>query len=184
MKRNHVTLRAALALTVLGTVFFTSGCTSDNIKQLDREVEITSAVGIGVTDGEYTEIYESHGGFHGDGVTYSKVQFSDDSALKDIKKSEHWKELPLSDNVAALLYGVTMEEDGAVESIGPYITNDDGNALAPKVENGYYFFMDRQTDEDEDIYDDSSVLGRSSYNFTVAVYDTDTDTMHYFKLDT
>ena len=77
-----------------------------------------------------------------------------------------------------------MEEDGAVESIGPYITNDDGNALAPKVENGYYFFMDRQTDEDEDIYDDSSVLGRSSYNFTVAVYDTDTDTMHYFKLDT
>ena len=71
-----------------------------------------------------------------------------------------------------------------VESRGPYISDADGNPLAPEIENGYYFFMDRQAEENEDKYDDSKVLDRGSYNFTVAVYDTDTDVMHYFKMDT
>ena len=42
----------------------------------------------------------------------------------------------------------------------------------------------RQAEENEDKYDDSKVLDRGAYNFTVAVYDTDTDVMHYFKMDT
>ncbi len=180
---------AALALTILAAVFCSSGCAAydgakETAKELGKETSITSAVGINATGGEYTEIYEDHGGFHGDGTTYSTVKFSDDTALNSIKENENWKELPLSDNVNILLYGVTNEREDYVESIGPYVSDADGNPLAPEIENGYYFFMDRQAEENEDKYDDSKVLDRGAYNFTVAVYDTDTDVMHYFKMDT
>ena len=56
-------------------------------------------------------------------------------------------------------YGISNEN----ESIGPYLTDEDGNSMIPKIENGYYFFKDRQADKDKEILD------RYSFNFTVAV---------------
>lgn len=182
---------AALGLTILAAVFCSTGCSytaaSKGVKDLNKEVEITSSLGINVTDGEYTQVYDSHGGFHGDGTTYSTVKFTDDTVLDQIEEHSEdgpWHKLPLSENVDILLYGVEKETENGIESMGPFITDDEGNVLAPEVKNGYYFFMDRQADDEEYKFDDSKVLDRASYNCTVALYDTDTDTLHYFKLDT
>lgn len=188
--RPRTALTTLTALTVLtAAVILSSGCSStvavmESVKSLGKEVDITSSLGISATNGEYTEILETHGGFHGDGVTYSTVQFSDDSAVEGIKKSDGWHELPMSENVNILVYGAVTDMDGTEYHNGPYFTDDDGNTLAPEVENGYYFFMDRQAEDEDKRFDDSQVLDRNSYNCTVAIYDTDTDTLHYLKLDT
>ena len=50
--------------------------------------------------------------------------------------------------------------------------------MIPKIENGYYFFKDRQADKDKEILD------RYSFNFTVAVYDNDNNKMYFCELDT
>ena len=56
-------------------------------------------------------------------------------------------------------------------------------AKMPKIENGYYIFYDR-SDESTNNEDDSELINRHSYNFSMAVYDSDTNRMYYFEYDT
>ncbi len=52
----------------------------------------------------------------------------------------------------------------------------------PRVEHGYYYFVDRQA-ESEQQTSDEQILERVSYNFSIAIYDTDTDTLYYVEAD-
>ncbi|MCI8646570.1 MAG: hypothetical protein HFE76_07150 [Firmicutes bacterium] len=86
----------------------------------------------------------------------------------------------MSENTAALVYGVVSETFVS----GPYLTNgEDNEPLFPKIQNGYYYFLDKQI-ENGDMHDDAGVLGRHSMNFIIAIYDADTDTLYYGELDT
>ena len=88
----------------------------------------------------------------------------------------------MDENVTALIYGVTKVEGNSVYSNGPYITSGDGQPLIPRVENGWYYFADRQSEGN--IHDSSQVLERASINCTVAVYDSDNEKLYYLELDT
>ena len=44
-------------------------------------------------------------------------------------------------------------------------------------------FEDRHS-EANDAYDDSGLFSRASYNFSLAVYDRDTNRLYYFEFDT
>ena len=116
----------------------------------------------------------THGGFHGDGVSCTALQFSDDTVLEEIKNSSNWKEFPLDETVQAIVYGISED----TYSIGPYLTDDEGNAIVPDIQNGYYLLIDRQIDQEMDI------LSRASFNLTVALYDTDTNILYICELDT
>ena len=87
-----------------------------------------------------------------------------------------WKKLPLSENLNLIMYG--GEKDGVI-----YAHNLSSEAHMPKIENGYYIFEDRHS-ESSDSKDDSELFERFSYNFSIAIYDTDTDRMYYFEFDT
>lgn len=118
---------------------------------------------------------DNHGGFHGDGERYIEFEFEDDSFENTIKADNTWHDFPVKeDAITALLYGLETPEI----TFGPYLQNN-----MPEVKNGYYFFYDRHA-ESEDPFDSSEVLERSSLNFTVAVYDADTDKLYYTELDT
>ena len=84
----------------------------------------------------------------------------------------------MTENLTALVYGLKDE----TSSIDPYIS-EDGEALFPKVENGYYYFYDRHS-ESKDHFDDTNVLSRHSFNFVIAIFDTDTNRLYYSKFDT
>ncbi len=45
----------------------------------------------------------------------------------------------------------------------------------PEVEQGYYYFRDRHS-QSQDPTDDSELFGRGSWNFILAVYDSQTGT--------
>lgn len=123
---------------------------------------------LNVSNGEVTESFDTHGGFNGDGTTFVKIKFSDNSALTQIENNNVWTPLPSDETVQALLYG----------DYGGFVCDDDGNSLIPKIKNGYSMLIDKQDDSL------TNMLERASFNFVLGVYDTDTNTLYYYELDT
>lgn len=121
--------------------------------------------GIDVSKGKVISETDTHG-FHGDGLYLSEIKFSDDSVIMEIKENEYWHKLPLSKNLNEFIY----------EPL------DDGIKI-PEITNGYYYFYDRFEDS-TDSYDDTELLNRGAYNFTVMIYDSDTDTLYVCREDT
>lgn len=139
---------------------------------------VASAVGIELTDAVITEKTDSHGGFHGDGTLFCVVDCSAAPAADQIMADGHWRELPLTEPLTGLIYGLTQGDT----VYGPLVAGEDGRSLFPPVERGWYLFLDRHS-EASDVYDDAGVLGRYSYNFTLALYDADTDMLYYCEVD-
>lgn len=131
--------------------------------------------GFAKKDFDVVEELDTHGGFHGDGSYYLILDCSENKkeALELIK---YWKKLPLSENLELIMFG--GEREGIT-----YGYNLSEEAKMPKVENGYYFFQDRSS-ESTNSEDDSELLNRYSFNFSIAVYDSDTDILYYFEFDT
>lgn len=53
----------------------------------------------------------------------------------------------------------------------------------PKIENGYWYFVDRNS-ENGDSASDSEIFNRNSFNITVALYDLDENILYYLEFDT
>ena len=170
-KRWNIILLTSLVLLVM------TGCSAE--KENSISSEISKTIGVDVSAGEVISKSDSHGGFHGDGSMVIEIQLKDTSILDQIKDNGDWNALPLTENLTALVYGIQTEDS----SVGPMIHSGDGAPVIPEVENGYYYFLDRHS-QSTDPKDDSGVLGRASYNFTIAIYDADRQTLYYMELDT
>lgn len=173
MKKRHFnTLLLFLSISLIITA-----CSSKKlIKDISKTVEIS------LSDGIISESIDSHGGFNGDGITYVEVMFpegEEETITEEIENNEGWRRLPLTNNLNTAVYGKKSPSG----SIGPFVTDDDGKPLIPIVDNGYYFFIDRQ-EEGQEMKDDKKLLGGFSLNFTIAIYDTDNKILYYFELDT
>lgn len=182
MKKSHkIIISILISLLVIIIILAALGIgTFFSLKSNDNKplFDISEMIGIEISDEDMNMInhIETHGGFHGDGTTFYSMEITDENTVEEIKSE--WNELPLTDNLTALVYGV--KED--TSSIGPYIT-EGGETLFPKIENGYYYFYDRHS-ESKDSSDDADVLNRPSFNFIIAIFDTDTNRLYYCKFDT
>lgn len=132
---------------------------------------IEETLGVDVSDAVIVTGYDDHSGFHGDGTMYAVLEFSDDTFEKQISAPGGWHALPLTDNLQTLIYGTRTPK----KAVGPFI-----GKILPRVEQGYWYFYDRQGQT----ADDDNVLNRSSYNYTIAIFDADTDQLHYCEYDT
>ena len=175
MKRSRL-----LALCVFLMLLF-SGCDlfRTPAEEPDYRQRVSEWVEVDVSGGEQTYLYDDHGGFLGDGMTFVVIRFPDAALVPALEADQGWRELPLSENLSAALYG-TGEKGGLL------IADDQGDPYFPDVENGYWYFFDRR---DDDLapgghYDDSWLFARYSYNFCAAVYDADTNTMYITAFDT
>lgn len=130
-------------------------------------VRRTDYFGFNIT--EFTVVAEddTHGGFLGDGAYYLILDCSEKAEQAKLLVKD-WKELPLTANLQVAMYG---SYDFAEE------------AHWPTVNNGVYKFVDRHS-EAVDKSDDTNLLSRYSFNFSIAVYDLDTNTLYYYELDT
>ena len=138
---------------------------------------IAKELGLDATDGTEVLHYDSHSG-NGDGASCYALQFSDYAMAESIRDQAGWASLPMDETTTLLVYG---QSDNAC-CVGPYLTDSSGSPLLPEIENGYYRFIDRQADDKA--LSSKPILERSSYNFTVAVYDEDLDILYYCHLDT
>lgn len=150
-----------VALTACGAV--------DPQDAVSKELEIDVSGGSEVSD------YDTHSG-NGDGVSCVVFSFADDQVAQEIEGDSAWSALPMDQTAQALAYGVSDE----TSSVGPYLTDDAGEPLLPEVQNGYYRLIDRHSDAG----DGQNLLERFSLNLTLALYDTDSNTLYFCKLDT
>ena len=172
--------RFVLCVSILCSIL--TGCAGVGINQeaaLKRSISTELAIDCGSAD--ISDSWDSHGGFHGDGTSFYRLDFPDDSIVNDIKESTDWSQLPLTDNLTALVYGKEIDNCDYAPSITK--TNDGEHPLFPPIENGYYCFIDRHS-ESTDKKDDTDVLNRYSKNFTIAIYDTDNNVLYYGSCDT
>lgn len=135
----------------------------------DYRSKISKALGIDIPSGAPMKSVDTHGGFNGDGATWVSVGFtSDKNPTEQIKNNHDWKPLPLDEVADVLAHDLKIQLD-------------DGEAtLMPEVENGYYIVIDRHSEKNEN----DDILGRTSYNFTIAIYDTDANILYYCEFDT
>lgn len=140
-----------------------------------RQEKLSKEIGIDVSGGTEISSYDTHGG-NGDGASCVALSFSGDEVLRQIEADQRWKKLPADRTVEALIYGISDE----TSIIGPFLSNQNGKKLIPRIQNGYYLFIDRHRDAEKN----QDVLERKSYNFTAAFYDADDRILYFGKLDT
>lgn len=171
-------MKKRLLLPMMGILllFLLSACQGSRSLQ----GKISDALGVDVSSGTIGTSSDSYGGFHGDGQLFVSIHFSDGHIAEALSENRAWRSLPLSGTLTALVYGIRTEDS----QTGPYLKDSGGAALFPEIRHGYYYFIDRQAEQGGDSHNDSGVLDRYSLNFTIAVYDTDTNIMYYAELDT
>lgn len=150
-----------------------SACGAESLQSV-----VSGELGMDASACEVISESDTHGGFHGDGTTFIVLDCADGDVLNQIKEKSGWRAFPLDDTVKALVYGINNE----TERIGPYLTDQEGNPLVPEIENGYYMLIDRQVEEGWATGAD--ILHRGSYNFTLGLYDADTELLYFCELDT
>ena len=169
-------MKKILSFIFLISLFiFTTSC-SLFTEQTNLELLSSKLNNLDVTNGEILYFNDTHGGFLGDGECYAEVKFLNNS-VSDIIKSE-WQKLPLTNNLNTVIYGGEVETEFGPGTVLSFVDDK-----IPKVKNGYYYFEDRHSDSTNK-KDDTDILGRYSYNFTVAIYDLDTHTLYFYALDT
>ena len=159
-------VRLAGAAVVLMGCFLRVGDGSDYWQQ-----KISEMLGIDASEGMVVSCYDDNSGFHGDGTSYAILSFEDEILEQGIAAPGGWKKLPLDHNLETLIYGTRTE----TKATGPYI-----GIIFPRVEEGYWYFYDRQGGTQKD----DLVLTRGSYNYVFAVYDTHSDKLYYCEYDT
>jgi hypothetical protein len=163
--------RILLGGMALALLIALSSCQSYGLQQILDAYAGMDCLGLDLSRGTVTRQEDSHGGFHGDGSAFTVLTFDAEArqTLEGEMGGDCWHPLPMTENAAKAVEYLALDE------------ND--TRLIPEVEQGYYYFRDRHR-ESQDPADDSGLFDRYSYNFTLAVYDSETGTLYYFELDT
>ena len=150
----------------------------DKADRRDALSKIGNELNLDISGGTMITNKDSHGGFHGEGVSLTIIQFDDENLKELIENNDNWNAFPLNETAQGLLYGY-KRYDGMY---GPFLTDEDGNPLVPPIKNGYYWLKDRQVRNEE--APGADLIHRSSLNLDVAVYDLDSGILYYCKFDT
>lgn len=130
------------------------------LERVERQLDIFLPYGL------VEQAWDSHGGFHGDGETLAVIA----TELAQ-PQGPYWHPLPLTDNLKTLLSRSGLEGMDVMAQ------------TVPEIEQGFYYFRDRHS-QSQDTASDIGLLGRYSYNFTLAVYDSEAGILSLYLLDT
>jgi len=147
------------------------GCT----KKESIDNELSKNLNTKIISGDIIKNEDTHGGFHGEGERIIVIKYNDDSInsmLSNIQDSGKWSEIPLDENLNLLMYGGRKGDTF-------YQNEFAKKAGIPKIEHGYYYFINKQTNDQN-----TDILNSPSLNFAIAMFDSDSNTLYYFEKDT
>ena len=163
-KKNIIIISIAAVIVLFITI---TSCYHDKrIKHIEKFIETN------ISKCELVREEEKHSGFLGDGDYFAELNCSkyDDTEIKI-----NWKKLPVSEGLKQALELRQCESDGCKNIYERYNISS--------IENGYYYFYDRHSSV-VDYRNDELINERSSYNFSVGLYDADRKTLYFYELDT
>ena len=140
--------------------------------------QVGQALGLDLPAVSSISYEDTHGGFHGDGETFAVLTFEGEAAqqMQTLLPAQGWRALPMDGDLEIFAYG--GEKNGISYEYEIFAQRD-----VPTLENGWYWFCDRQ-DEKNVPFGTDGLLDRVSYNCTLAAYDAHTNTLYYDALDT
>ena len=132
-------------------------------------------IGVDISNCNIVTDNDDHAGFVGDGQYIVTIDCSDnyENALNQVAS---WNPLPLTENLQLIMYG--GKKNGTTYAF--YLAKKN---RIPEINNGYYSFVDRHR-ESTNMYSDEELFNRHSFNFTIALYDKDTNHLYYYEFDT
>ncbi|MCD8341990.1 MAG: hypothetical protein LUC87_07540 [Clostridiales bacterium] len=140
--------------------FLLSGCSG----ALSNASDVQSDFSLTLPSSASSEVLiETHGGFHGDGVTLTRYTFSQedyDSLVAQARDGGGWQAIAQDGQLSGILL-IDESEDYWAQHLPA---------------NGYWMYAGTPAlDSTEEVY---------SYNFAVLVLDTDAEALYYYALDT
>ncbi len=163
MKRRMFETVLAVALSLL-----LNACSPES----QRRDAIGDILGLRLSGGTEVLYEDTHGGFHGDGYTRAVYDFEEDLA-EAIAENQGWTALPTTSGLIPLLNG----------SAGGPFERREGVPFFPQSKEGFYYFRDRHSEAVDD-REEGRWDSRSSWNFTLAIYDKATCRLYYVAFDT
>jgi len=128
-----------------------------------------------IISGDIIKSEDTHGGFHNDGERIIVIKYNDDCAnsmLSNIQDNDKWSKFPMDENLNFLIYGGNKGD--------MYYGYEFAKKVGiPKIEHGYYYFFNKQSNDQ-----DTDILNSPSLNFVIAMFDSDSNTLYYFEVDT
>lgn len=152
-------------IIMLLIVFALTGC-------VNQKQEISKKIKLNLNKCNIEKYIDNHSGFLGDGETFAKIECN---SIDEKKIENKWIKLPLSNNIKEVLEMKQCNDKECESTLKRY--------KIPEIENGYYYFLDRHSDS-KNKNDDINLNNRSSYNFSIALYDKDKKTIYFYELDT
>ncbi len=111
-------------------------------------------------------------GFFGDGMYYIVIDCKKSKEKISEQISNSWKSLPFTNNLNLIMY----EENNYHYHLAQDI-------VLPRIEDGYYLFVNRHSSA-KSKYQDDDLFDYHSFDFTLAIYDIKTALLYYFEYDT
>lgn len=176
---NAFVILVSLFLVLISYLYFCLNAVfGPTLPSKNEDKEITSkTLNVNIQDGKYLKRINTHAGLLGDGFYFSIIQFKpEDDISEELKNNPEWTSLPMP---SELKYELGMEVDG--KSLDVYFREDYG-VIIPDLQNGYYFFKNKQDVPDQK--DVTELSKSSSWNFITAVYDSEKHILYCFELDT
>lgn len=155
------------------SIYFDSSVKSENTAESNTVLNptlffISKEVDVDCSGGIIEFENDTHGGFHNDGIAFYILEFENSDIINDITLNEYWSELPMDEELIELIDGRVRDENG--------------NQYMPDIEEGYYFFHDRFAGNDIKGFV-PGILEQHPGNFTIAIYDINTNKLYYCKYD-
>lgn len=176
MKNSNRKRKAAsgiLCLLSFVLLCLMSGCGGKNMNAY-----IGKQIGLSLPNCAKIKYTDTHGG-NGDGDLYAVVSFPDSKTAAQFSGSLAKADWPtkFTDDMVPWFYGGAIVTKGEASSTDGYFR--DMNLDVPKVKNGYFFYRDRYREQ----YGEPCSFAPYTWNFTMAVFDSDTDTLYFIEGD-
>lgn len=164
----------SLITCVLIILLIIAGC---SVKS--NQAYVAEQINIDMPDILSIEHTDDHGGFHGDGKRFDRIEFDNNNGLNiisQIENSDRWNKMPLTENLSLIMYG-------GIKNNVEYAYRFAEKLGIPEIKNGYWYFIDRHS-KSTNPESDLELFDRYSFNFSISMYDADNNILYYFEFDT
>ena len=128
--------------------------------------------------GKIIKFTDNHNGLLGDGNTYVVIQYTKDEFIKilsPIKSGVSWKKMPIAKEIL-LIPGISNTDNHH------FLNN---HFLPVSKKSGVYYFIDSQIEgADNKELLKKPIYKRNSFNYTLAILDSNTKRLYLFREDT